>query len=272
MGINSSLRASVFLASHESVEPLPVCVVTRIAFVNRRWAVKTMLRFHALRRLARKEVPGLVAAWIRLEGRSALIFVSLWRDNESVDQFKRLTSHLASVRSTIDTGARIWSRSFDLRGTSSLTRPWLGPTRSWAPTTVDPIAVRTNGAQERPRPVCVVTRVDFPSKRAKSAAYWRFRSLRRIARKQIPGLLFASAYSQRRALFFVSLWSSERSLIQFTTLQSHVNAVRWTIRQGARVWSGVFALRGTAIDSAGTWYQTAWRDPRAVSDRREVRT
>lgn len=38
----------------------------------------------------------------------------------------------------------------------------------------------------------------------------------------------------------VSIWDSEFSMINFTTLSEHVEAVRWTLRAKADVWSGVF--------------------------------
>jgi hypothetical protein len=42
------------------------------------------------------------------------------------------------------------------------------------------------------------------------------------------------------------LWQDELALIQFTTLEAHVNAVRWTIRNKGEVWSGIFRLTGTS--------------------------
>jgi hypothetical protein len=45
---------------------------------------------------------------------------------------------------------------------------------------------------------------------------------------------------------FVSLWEDERALLSFTTLGSHVNAVRWTIKTEGHVWSGIFRLTGTS--------------------------
>ena len=45
---------------------------------------------------------------------------------------------------------------------------------------------------------------------------------------------------------FISLWQDELALMQFTTLEAHVNAVRWTIRKEGQIWSGVFRLTGTS--------------------------
>ena len=45
---------------------------------------------------------------------------------------------------------------------------------------------------------------------------------------------------------FISLWQDQLSLLQFTTLEAHVQAVRWTIRREGQIWSGVFRLTGTS--------------------------
>ena len=96
-------------------------------------------------------------------------------------------------------------------------------------------------------PVCVVTRITFGSWRSLPGAILRFRRLRRIGRSTIPGLLEAHLRIRRDAtLMFISLWQDELSLLQFTTLEAHVQAVRWTIRKEGQVWSGVFRLAGTS--------------------------
>jgi heme-degrading monooxygenase HmoA len=96
-------------------------------------------------------------------------------------------------------------------------------------------------------PVCVVTRITFARWWALPAAIRRFRRLRRIARKQVPGFVDAHVRVRGGAtVIFVSLWRDELALIRFTTLEAHVNAVRWTIRNGGQVWSGVFRLTGTS--------------------------
>ena len=100
-------------------------------------------------------------------------------------------------------------------------------------------------------PVCVVTRISFPGWRAIPGVVLRFRRLRRIGRKTVPG--FVDAHLRLRGgatLVFVSLWRDELSLLQFTTLEAHVDAVRWTIRKRGEVWSGVFRLDGTSSMSA----------------------
>jgi len=99
-------------------------------------------------------------------------------------------------------------------------------------------------------PVCVVTRITFASWRSIPGAVLRFRRLRRIAR-EIPG--FVDAHLRLRGdatLLFVSLWRDELSVLQFTTLEGHVDAVRWTIGKHGQVWSGVFRLAGTSSMSA----------------------
>jgi hypothetical protein len=96
-------------------------------------------------------------------------------------------------------------------------------------------------------PVCVVTRITFGSWRSLPGAILRFRRLRRTGRRTIPGLIDAHLHLRGKAtLMFVSLWEDELALLQFTTLEAHVNAVRWTIRKEGQIWSGVFRLTGTS--------------------------
>ena len=96
-------------------------------------------------------------------------------------------------------------------------------------------------------PVCVVTRITFGRWRVVPAAILRFRRLHRIGRKTIPGLVDAHIRVRGSATVLISsLWQDELALLQFTTLDAHVNAVRWTIRQKGQVWSGVFRLTGTS--------------------------
>jgi len=67
----------------------------------------------------------------------------------------------------------------------------------------------------------------------------------------VPGLVDAHLQLRGNAtLLFVSLWRDELAVVQFTTLEAHVDAVRWTIRKRGRVWSGVFRLAGTSSMSA----------------------
>lgn len=96
-------------------------------------------------------------------------------------------------------------------------------------------------------PVCVVTKITFGRWRALPGAILRFRRLHRIGRKTIPGLVDAHVRVRGGAtLLIVSLWQDELALLQFTTLEAHVNAVRWTIRNKGQVWSGIFRLTGTS--------------------------
>jgi hypothetical protein len=100
-------------------------------------------------------------------------------------------------------------------------------------------------------PVCVVTRISFPSWRSIPGAVLRFRRLRRVGRRMVPGLVDAHLHLRGNStLLFVSLWRDELALVQFTTLEAHVDAVRWTIRKQGKVWSGVFRLAGTSSMSA----------------------
>jgi hypothetical protein len=115
-------------------------------------------------------------------------------------------------------------------------------------------------------PVCVVTKISFGSWRSLPGAFFRFRKLNRIGRTQIPGLVEAHVRIRRGAtLLIVSIWENELALIQFTTLDAHVNAVRWTIRKQGEIWSGVFRLAGTSSMSK-PWIGTIrhWQ-PLAIS-------
>jgi hypothetical protein len=117
-------------------------------------------------------------------------------------------------------------------------------------------------------PVCVVTRITFARWRSVPGAIRRFRRLRRVGRSTIPG--FVDAHLRIRGgatLIFVSLWQNELALLQFTTLEAHVNAVRWTIRNKGQVWSGIFRLTGTSsmskpwIGTIRQWEPLASRSP-----------
>jgi hypothetical protein len=119
-------------------------------------------------------------------------------------------------------------------------------------------------------PVCVVTRITFGRWRALPGAILRFRRLHRSGRKTIPGLVDAHVRARRGAtLFIFSLWQDELSLLQFTTLEAHVNAVRWTIRNNGQVWSGIFRLAGTS-SMTKPWIGTIrhWEPLAATPDRR----
>ena len=107
------------------------------------------------------------------------------------------------------------------------------------------------GPASSEEPVCVVTRISFASWRAIPGAVLRFRRLRRLGRRTVPGLVDAHLHLRGNAtLLFVSLWRDELAVVQFTTLEAHVDAVRWTIRKQGTVWSGVFRLAGTSSMSA----------------------
>jgi hypothetical protein len=96
-------------------------------------------------------------------------------------------------------------------------------------------------------PVCVVTRITFAKWRSVPGAIRRFRRLQRLGRKEIPGLVEAHVRVGRGAtVTIVSLWQDELALLRFTSLEAHVQAVRWAIRHKGEVWSGVFRLTGTS--------------------------
>lgn len=127
--------------------------------------------------------------------------------------------------------------------------------------------VSVNGAEE---PVCVVTRIQFGRWLSIPGAFRRFRKLHRIGRREIPGLVETHVRIRSGAtLLIVSIWENELALIRFTTLDAHVNAVRWTIRQRGEIWSGVFRLTGTSSMSK-PWIGTVrqWQ-PAAVTQAAE---
>jgi hypothetical protein len=129
-------------------------------------------------------------------------------------------------------------------------------------------------------PVCVVTKIRFGKWRSLPGAFLRFRRLNRIGRRMIPGLVEAHVRIRRDAtLLIVSIWENELALVQFTTLDAHVDAVRWTIRKRGEIWSGVFRLTGTSsmsrpwIGTIRQWQPLAvtraasQAEPMAVDDR-----
>jgi hypothetical protein len=119
-------------------------------------------------------------------------------------------------------------------------------------------------------PVCVVTRITFPGWLSLPGGLVRFRKLRRMARR-IPGLVETHVRVRGNAtLLIVSVWENQLALLRFTTLDEHSNAIRWTIRKQAKVWSGVFRLAGTSSMSK-PWIGTVrhW-EPLAPSEQERV--
>lgn len=113
----------------------PVCIVTRIEFGRWLSLPGALLRFRRLRRIGRREVPGLVDAHFRIGKGATLMFFSVWRDELSVVQFTTLEAHVNAVRWTIRHRGRVWSGVFRLTGTSSMSKPWIGTVRQWEPLT-----------------------------------------------------------------------------------------------------------------------------------------
>jgi hypothetical protein len=121
-------------------------------------------------------------------------------------------------------------------------------------------------------PVCVVTKIRFGKWLSIPGAVLRFRKLNRIGRREIPGLVEAHVRIRGDAtLLIVSLWENELALVRFTTLDAHVDAVRWTIRKQGEIWSGVFRLTGTSSMSK-PWIGTIrqWQ-PLAMTQAERVR-
>lgn len=111
-------------------------------------------------------------------------------------------------------------------------------------------------------PHCVVTRIEFKRLREYWYGLLLFYRLRRIGMVRIPGVLMStvSRHRRERRLIFVSVWPSQYELLAFTSLEEHVQAVRWSLGVGATVWSGVFQLLGqssTSTDWLGA--QPPWR-------------
>lgn len=120
-------------------------------------------------------------------------------------------------------------------------------------------------------PLCVVTRLHFANRLDALRAIVRFMRLRKRVKREIEGLIDAQVWISSRQTLFLSVWRDEQSLIEFTTLEAHVNAVRWSIDARASGWSGVFRFIGTSSmsrDAAGG-YRT-WR-PVSLGEAEPVR-
>lgn len=248
-------RVDAEVSSSDAPTGVPVCTVTRIVFPSWRSVARSVVEFRRLQRLAVGGL-GLVTTRIRICRGRIVFILSVWERDESVAAFRDLRRHLRAVRTTLDSGAGVSSHTFELRGTSSMTVPWIGDVQRWIP-----IAWQADGRTpaSKARPMCVVTRIVFPSYFSVLMAWWHFRTLRRAASHHIPGFVAAFAsVSQRRIIYFFSLWESEQSVIEFTTLASHVEIVRWTIRHRGTVWSGAFDIRGARPNPIGAWRATAW--------------
>ena len=100
-------------------------------------------------------------------------------------------------------------------------------------------------------PVCVLTRLEFHSLRHWFRAVLMFRHLVALAGGVDGSVLARRALPEWNVLVIISLWKSEQAMIRFTGLEEHVNASRWTLKVGARVWSAVFDARGASSMSQG---------------------
>jgi hypothetical protein len=116
-------------------------------------------------------------------------------------------------------------------------------------------------------PICVVTRLEFRTPLALWRARLMFGRLRHLATR-IDGFLYARCSIENpRVLTLVSIWASEFSMINFTTLEEHVAAARWTAFAKAQVWSAVFEHRGVSSMTQGwigrtdQWRPTLAADP-----------
>lgn len=103
-------------------------------------------------------------------------------------------------------------------------------------------------------PVGVVTVFEFPNRLTQGVFLLLLARLRGIARKhQCRPLLMTRGRMRGRRTVLLSLWESDEALIGFSGDLPHVQVVRWCIREGVQVWSGVFDCRGTSSLSR-TWF------------------
>lgn len=101
-------------------------------------------------------------------------------------------------------------------------------------------------------PVCVITRLEFRTMGQWVRAMLIFRHLLRLAESKVDGFVLAKKIVPARGVLIItSLWRDDESMFRFTGLESHVNAARWTLGVGAKVWSAVFDARGASSMSAG---------------------
>jgi heme-degrading monooxygenase HmoA len=242
-----------------SVGERAVCVVTRLEFPKWPHLIRAGCQFPRLRSAA-GHIDGFVDARIAIRRNRSMLLVSLWRNNDAMMAYRQLDAHLGALRRAIDTGAGVWSRPFDLRGTSSLSVSWLEPTEQWVFSAFG--GARADGSRGVDAAVCVITRIRFRSFVTAARAWWKFRRLRRAA-NGMSGLAEALVrVDGRTGLLFVSIWDSEQSMLSFTSLAEHVDAVRWTIAKEGVVWSGVFDLRGPRHVPLRDWPNTVWRSDR----------
>jgi hypothetical protein len=97
------------------------------------------------------------------------------------------------------------------------------------------------------QPLCTVTRLGFATRRSAWRAWWRFRRLRALGHRHVPGLIVSRmAFLDARTVVFLSVWRDELSIFQFTTLNEHVEASRWVMQVDGAVWSGTFPYAGTS--------------------------
>lgn len=165
-----------------------ICVVTRIEFGTWRHTLRALIKFYRLRLLARRTAEGFVSAQLSLEGDRTIMLVSLWRCDADAIAYRLVTDHLRALRWSIDSGAKVWSRPFDLRGTSSMSKTWLEPAERWVPAAFG--GLRADGNRTAAA-TCVITRITFRRFVSALRAWPKFRALRRLGRSGIPG--FASA-------------------------------------------------------------------------------
>lgn len=114
------------------VAPRPICVVTRIILKRWRYVPFVFFEFVRLRGSAR-QIDGFVDAHFAVRRHATVILISLWSDEEPLVRFTANGHHTDLARWVRDQRMQVWSGVFRLKGTSSLSRAWLGRVRQWVP-------------------------------------------------------------------------------------------------------------------------------------------
>lgn len=101
------------------------------------------------------------------------------------------------------------------------------------------------------RPLCSVTRLEFPSLHSYIRFLSKYVFIRRKARR-VPGMEgVALVQHGDRVVTIISLWRNFHSIAWFgTDVPQHVFAVNWVLQlPEARTWSGIYQLMGDTAPS-----------------------
>src|SRR2546421_7144512 len=102
-----------------------ICLVTRIKVAKLSTLIWIVIAFFRMRRRARN-VLGLLQMSISVSDRHTVFLISLWKDVPAMARFASAVGalHPYAVRKMRQVGAEVWSGHFELRGTSSSSKPW----------------------------------------------------------------------------------------------------------------------------------------------------